>query len=82
MPTPTRPTATTDRPARVRLSQKQTLIYEELLGEERHALVVERADLKGRGLTGEVTVLNRAIEEIERMQEELRRAQEERGWRA
>lgn len=72
----------TERPARVRLNRVQSRIYEDLLGEERHALVQQRASLKARGLTAEVTLMNRAIEEIERMQEELRRAQEERGWRA
>lgn len=68
------------RPARIRLNRRQALIYADLLGEQRHSLVIERADLKAKGNTNAVSTLNREIEEIERMQEELSRACEERGW--
>ena len=74
----TRPTTTAEKPIRIRLTRRQADRYRRLLGDDRHRLVIDRAVQKGHGHS--VSELNREIEEIERMQEELARAASERGW--
>jgi len=51
-----------------------------MLRDERHDLVRQRAYAKDEGKGIEVSSLNREIEAVSRMQEELARACEERGW--
>ena len=83
MTTPTiRPTTTgSRRPARVRFEPEQARTYRRLLGEERHRTVIQRAECKAAGEERDVSDLNRVIEGLDRMSEELVRACEERGWR-
>ena len=80
MPTTTTPRTTTGKPARVRFTPEQARRYRALLGEERHRLVIQRAEHRDAGHDRDVTDLNRVIEEVSRMQDELARACEERGW--
>jgi len=79
MPT-TIPPTTTGRPARVRFEPEQATRYARMLRDERHDLVRQRAYAKDEGKGIEVSSLNREIEAVSRMQEELARACEERGW--
>ena len=72
--------AATSRPARVRFDPDQALRYARMLRDERHDLVRQRAYAKSEGKAIEVTSLNREIEAVDRMQEELARACDERGW--
>lgn len=78
------PPTTTDRPggrpARVRLDKQQVGLYASMLRNERYELTAMRADAKSLGRLARVTNLNRRIEAIDRMQQELIRAAEERGW--
>ena len=70
--------AATSRPARVRFEPEQATRYARMLRDERHRLVTDRAISKSKGYG--VAEVNREIEAVSRMQEELARACEERGW--
>ena len=68
----------TSKPARVRLEPEQAVRYARMLRDERHRLVTDRAIARSHDYG--LSELNREIEAVERMQRELERAVEERGW--
>lgn len=80
MPLPAETTETGERPIRVRLTKRQARIYRQFLADGRHELVINRAKDREAGNAKQVTLANRVIEEVGRMQEELLRSMDERGW--
>jgi hypothetical protein len=66
------------RQGRVRLDAEQARYVANLLGEDRHRLVIRRADAKERGM--DPYDWNRQIEFVSRIQNEVERLIAEMGW--